>query len=89
MGATGRNGKSLVATNDLVPVAGDGPADDALGTAEAVNLGRIYQVHTEVKGALDDPAGLAFGVRVPVAPLARAELPGPDTDHRDDGPGDV
>ena len=67
----------------LVPPAGDGLADGPLGAAEAVDLGGVDQVDAQVQGPLGDAQRFAFGEGPAVAPLERAELPGPEADHRE------
>jgi hypothetical protein len=58
-------------------------AENALALAHRVYLGRIEQRDPQREGALHDVAGDTRGVVVPVAPLARAELPGAHTDPAD------
>ena len=58
-------------------------AEDPLAAAEAVDLGGVEQRDAELAGAPDDVARGPVGVRVAVAPLARAELPGAQPDPAD------
>ena len=88
-GTDGEDGEDLAGDEGLLPVAPEGPAEDPLGPAEGIGLGRVEQRDPHLEGLLDDPAGVVLGVVPAVAPLPGAELPGPETDGRHPGPADL
>ena len=57
-------------------------AEDALAAAEAVDLRRVEHGDPQRAGPRDDLARRVLVVLAPVAPLAGAELPGAQPDHR-------
>jgi hypothetical protein len=88
-GCQRHDGKDLGGEERLVAAAHDGLAHDPLGLAERVDLRGVDQVDAEIEGALGDGDGLGVGVLVPVAPLARAELPRAEPDGGETGPADL
>src|SRR5207302_10921299 len=82
----GHDREHLGGQEGILPASLDGPAHDPLRAAEAVYLGRVDEVDTQVKGPPGDGAGLVLGVVLAVAPLPRAVLPGPQADGRDPDP---
>jgi hypothetical protein len=77
------NRKGLAGHRNLGARVSECLVEDALTLTHPVYLGRIEKRDPQIKGALHDVTGGTGGVTVPVAPLARAELPGAQTDPTD------
>jgi hypothetical protein len=75
--------EELAGDDDVSALVAERLTEDALALAEAVDLGGVEKRDSELTRAPHDVTGSAAGVGVAVAPLARAELPGSESDAAD------
>ena len=68
---------------DRLEVVAQRRAENPLAAPEPVDLGGVEQRDAKLERAADDGRGLRSGVRVAVAPLTGAELPGTEADLGD------
>ena len=76
------NGQKLRSDKGFATAPGDGPTDDPLRLAKAVDLGGVDHVHPEIEGSVHDVDGGRVGVVLAVGPFPGAELPRADSDGR-------